>query len=236
MANGTVLRSRRRWLSIPKPIPCEDAVRRAKSASCSPISRTSPTPRSATRSPTPVRRHGAAPRLPGDRSRWSSPGSIPWKATHTASCATRLEKLRLNDSSPSTLSRKVRLRLASVSAAASSACCTWKSSRNGWSASSTSTSSPPPRASATRSRPEDRRNDRGRQPRQVARPIGIEKIEEPIIEATVITPRRVRRRHPEAAAKKSAASKRSSSTSAAAASCWSTRCRSTRWFSISTTG
>ena len=49
-----------------------------------------------------------------------------------------LEKLRLNDAR-SALSRKIRQRLASVSAAAFSACCIWRSCRSAWNANSIST-------------------------------------------------------------------------------------------------
>ena len=109
--------------------------------------------------------------------------------------------------------RDLRRRSASASAAASSACSTWRSSRSGWSASSTSTSSRPRRACATASRRPTARCIEIDNPAKLPPPGDIEKIEEPIITATIITPRRVRRRDPQAVRGAARRRRRASSTS-----------------------
>ncbi len=110
----------------------------------------SPTPRSATPSPTtPALRSKPCPASKRS-SPWSSPGSTPSTLTRTRNFA-KLSKNFASTTPRFSSSPRVPLPWASDSAAASSVCCTWRSFRNVSSANSISTSSPPLPACATRS-------------------------------------------------------------------------------------
>ena len=116
-------------------------------------------------------------------------GLYPIDGDEFADLREALEKLRLNDCQLHLRARDAPARSASGSAAASSACCTWRSSASGSSASSTSASSPPPRRSSTSVHTHRRRGRRDRQPVARCPPPGeIERIEEPYLTVTILTP------------------------------------------------
>ena len=179
--------ARRSARFTPHPVELETLVGRARSASSSPTSSRSPTPRSATPSPRPIARRR---RCPASRSssRWCSPASSRPTRRATSICATRSRSWR-STTRRSPTSPRPRWRSASASAAASSACCTWRSCRSGSSASTTSTSSSPRRRCATASPAPTATIDRDRQPGGDARRrASIDHVEEPIIAATMHMP------------------------------------------------
>jgi small GTP-binding protein len=108
---------------------------RARSATSSPVSRTSGRPASGTRSPAP---RGPRPyRWPGTRTpgRWCSPACTRWTATTTPNCATPWTSSSSTTPLWST-SRRPASHWALASGADSWACYTWRSSGSGWSGSS----------------------------------------------------------------------------------------------------
>src|ERR1035438_5135327 len=154
--------------------------RRARWGSSRPPSRRFPTPRSATPSPTtktrPPRRCPASKRS----SRWSSRVSTRWNRTSTACCATR-SKNCASTTAPSTSSRRIRWRWASASVASS---CGVQERLEREFDIDLITTAPGVRYRIVTTTGATIEVDN---PTKFPDPSGIKQIEEPIIDATVIT-------------------------------------------------
>ena len=170
----------------------------ARSGSSPPRSRRSPTRASATPSPRPAAPAPAplpgfqpakpmvfAGIFPTDSARYDGPARRAGQAAPQRRLVHRASPRR-------------RRRWGSASAAASWACCTWRSSRSGSSANTTWTSSPPRRPCASAACCKNGEVIELDNPAKFPSEGDIDRIEEPIIAATIHTPPEYVGRHPQA--------------------------------------